>query len=272
MQPAAQSAGMWRTRLFGVGVKRLTQLHESMLLERHPHALARRGPAAHVASVFLEDVMLVALRRLGRIFYTGVIVLLPAVLTIAVVVWVADFLVRYLGPDTRFGAAVQRLGLSVDAVSSAPYLIGSLVVLAIILLVGLAAEAGAKGLFTRLFNAVLNRIPLVNSVYGTSQQLMTLLDGAGGKDKLKGMQAVRCRFGKEAGCSILALRVSPERFTFDGVDHQVVIIPTAPVPIGGALLFVPADEVQPTDLSVEKLMSIYVSMGVTAPQFLPVRK
>jgi Uncharacterized conserved protein len=216
--------------------------------------------------------MFAALRRVGRIFYTGVLVLLPAILTIAVVVWVADFLVRYLGPNTRFGAAVQRLGLSFNADSSAPYLVGTLAVLAIILLVGLAAETGAKGLFTRLFDAVLNRIPLVNSVYGTSRQLMTLLEGQGGDDKLKGMQVVRCRFGKESGCSILALLVSPERFTFDDVDHQVVIIPTAPVPIGGALLFVPANELQPTDLSVEKLMSIYVSMGVTAPQFLTVRR
>lgn len=216
--------------------------------------------------------MFAALRRIGRIFYTGVIVLLPAVLTIAIVVWVADFLVRYLGPDTRFGAAVQRLGLSFNADSSAPYLIGTLVVLAIILLVGLAAETGAKGLFTRLFDAVLNRIPLVNSVYGTSRQLMTLLESSGGDDKLKGMQVVRCRFGKESGCTILALLVSPERYAFDGRDHQVVIIPTAPVPIGGALLFIPADELFPTDLSVEKLMSIYVSMGVTAPQFLTVSK
>jgi len=216
--------------------------------------------------------MFAALRRVGRIFYTGVLVLLPAILTIAVVVWVADFLVRYLGPNTRFGAAVQRLGLSFNADSSAPYLVGTLAVLAIILLVGLAAETGAKGLFTRLFDAVLNRIPLVNSVYGTSRQLMTLLEGQGGNDKLKGMQVVRCRFGKESGCSILALLVSPERFPFDDVDHQVVIIPTAPVPIGGALLFVPADELQPTDLSVEKLMSIYVSMGVTAPQFLAVNR
>ena len=37
---------------------------------------------------------------------------------------------------------------------------------------------------------------------------------------------------------------------------------------GAALLLVPAEMVQPTDLSAEALMSIYVSMGVTAKQFL----
>jgi uncharacterized membrane protein len=45
-------------------------------------------------------------------------------------------------------------------------------------------------------------------------------------------------------------------------------VPTAPVPIGGGLLFVPAEVVQPTDLSVDGLMSIYVSMGITASRFL----
>ena len=39
--------------------------------------------------------------------------------------------------------------------------------------------------------------------------------------------------------------------------------------VGGGLLFVPADMVQPVDVSVEGLMSIYVSMGVTTPQFPP---
>jgi len=64
--------------------------------------------------------------------------------------------------------------------------------------------------------------------------------------------------------------VSPERYRLANRDFQIVIIPTAPVPIGGALLMVPADVIQPTDVSVEGLMSIYVSMGITAGQFLKV--
>jgi uncharacterized membrane protein len=62
--------------------------------------------------------------------------------------------------------------------------------------------------------------------------------------------------------------VSPERFRINGRDYHIIIVPTAPVPIGGGLLFVSAEAVQPTDLSVEGLMSIYVSMGITASQFL----
>jgi uncharacterized membrane protein len=39
----------------------------------------------------------------------------------------------------------------------------------------------------------------------------------------------------------------------------------------GGLLFVPVDSVRPVDMSVESLMSIYLSMGVTGPEFLAER-
>ena len=49
---------------------------------------------------------------------------------------------------------------------------------------------------------------------------------------------------------------------------MLVIVPSVPMPMSGGLLFVPTDSVRPADISVESLMSIYVSMGTNAPQFL----
>ena len=77
-----------------------------------------------------------------------------------------------------------------------------------------------------------------------------------------------CFFGQEGGAGVLALLVSPQRFRLQGRDYQIVIVPTAPVPFGGALVFVPVESVRPTDMSVDGLMSIYVSMGVSAPKFM----
>ena len=48
-----------------------------------------------------------------------------------------------------------------------------------------------------------------------------------------------------------------------------MIVPTAPVPIGGGLLFAPVSWITPADIGMEALTSIYVSMGVTSGQFLP---
>ena len=41
---------------------------------------------------------------------------------------------------------------------------------------------------------------------------------------------------------------------------------------GGGLFFVPVDSVVPAEMSVEGLMSVYVSMGATTSKFVPVQK
>ena len=105
-------------------------------------------------------------------------------------------------------------------------------------------------------------------MYATSKQLVGLVDRKQETD-LKGMRAVFCLFGGQSGVGVLALLVSPERFCIQGKEYHIVIVPTAPVPVGGGLLFVPAEMVQPIDVSIEAVMSMYVSMGVTASQFLP---
>jgi len=207
------------------------------------------------------------LRRAVQLFLEGVLTLLPVAITVAIVAWVAGYVRQLVGPDTPVGSFLRSFGLRFVSDNVLAYLIGVVLVLAVIFATGVVAEAGARSLIQRLLDAVLRRIPIVGSVYGTSKQIVSMLDQ---KDAaaMKSMQVVFCYFGKEAGAGFLALLVSPERYRINSRDYQIIVVPTAPVPIGGGLLFVPAEVVQPTDLSVEGLMSIYVSMGITASQFL----
>jgi uncharacterized membrane protein len=207
------------------------------------------------------------LRRAVRCFVAGVLAILPVAITVAVVAWVGGLLRQLIGPGTVIGAGLRRLGLEFASNDTAAYFLGVVIVLAVIFGIGVAVESGARGLIQRLSDAVLQRIPLVGGVYGTSKQVVGML---GRKDDaaIKGMRPVFCSFGQEAGAGFLALLVSPQRYRLSGRDYHIVIVPTSPVPIGGGLVFVPADVVQPTSLSVEALMSIYVSMGITAGQFL----
>ncbi len=46
-------------------------------------------------------------------------------------------------------------------------------------------------------------------------------------------------------------------------------MPSAPVPFGGALIYVPSEWVKPAEGGVERLMNVYVSMGVTPPVSMP---
>jgi uncharacterized membrane protein len=203
-----------------------------------------------------------------RYFLAGVFAILPLVITVAVVIWVADFVGNLIGPGTIIGDRLQNLGMRYVSNTTMAYVVGWIVVLGIVFLLGVLIEMGAKRLFQKLIDAIIERIPVVSGIYDTSKRLVEMLNKSD-QTELQGMSAVFCQFGKEQGVGILALLVSPERYRINGREYQIVIVPTAPVPVGGGLLFVPADSITHSDISVDGLMSIYVSMGVTTSEFLP---
>jgi uncharacterized membrane protein len=209
------------------------------------------------------------MQQIGSCFLAGLLAILPVVLTLAVVAWVAGFIQSSVGPGTPFGEALASLGLRLGSDGWVAYALGWVVVLVTVFLLGVIVQLGAKRFFQWLLDALLTRIPLIGSLYGTSKQIVDMFDRKKGSE-LKGMSVVFCSFGGDGGPGVLALMPSPERYRIDGRDYHVVIIPTAPVPFGGGLLFMPVESVRPSSISVDGLMSIYVSMGMTSGQFLPV--
>ena len=82
------------------------------------------------------------------------------------------------------------------------------------------------------------------------------------------MSPVMCYFGGEGGTAVLALLTSQEIIHIDDNDYYSIMIPTSPVPIGGAILYVPVAWVKKVNFGIDGLVNIYVSMGVTGPDFL----
>jgi uncharacterized membrane protein len=214
------------------------------------------------------DVVSKTAKPVLRVFLAGVFAVLPLVITVSVVIWVVGVLGDVLGRGTILGGLLEKVGLNFSTNTTLAYALGWLVVLGAIFVLGLLVEVGAKRLILRAVDALVTGVPLLGAVYGTSKQLVGMMEKKEDAD-LAGMSVVFCRFGKEPGTLFLALLPTPERFRIAGADYQAVIVPTAPVPVGGGLIFVPADAVESADLSIDALMSIYVSMGVTGPQFLP---
>ena len=207
-------------------------------------------------------------RRIGGCFMGGLLAILPIALTVAIVFWVTGFVEKFVGPNTVLGRSLESLGLNFASNRAIAYVIGWVFVIGTVLVLGLIVEMGAKRFLQRSIDAVLKRIPLIGSVYGTLKQLVEMFDRKE-ESELTAMSVVFCNFGQQGSPGVLALMPSPERFHIDGHDYHVVIIPTAPVPFGGGLVFMPAESVRPADMAVDGLMSIYVSMGVTTPQFFP---
>src|SRR5262249_48012633 len=124
----------------------------------------------------MKHILSAPVRYFGRCFLAGVFALLPVIITVAVIIWVANFVERFIGPDSLVGQVLRRLGTHFAADLVLAYLIGALIVLAAVFVTGVFVEAGARNLVQRLTAAVFSRIPIVGSIYGTSQQLVSMLE------------------------------------------------------------------------------------------------
>jgi len=114
------------------------------------------------------------------------------------------------------------------------------------------------------------RIPLVSNVYDRSKHFVAIMDRGGEEDSLKSMSPVWCFFGGEGSAAVLALMPSHEPVAIGEHSYVPVLVPSAPVPFGGALIYMPASWIRPAEGGVERLMNVYVSMGLTSPQGLPI--
>lgn len=203
--------------------------------------------------------------RIAGIFVAGILGLLPIVVTAAVIGWLVSLVYTYVGPESWAGGVLTSLGLTINETAVAPYIMGLVLVIALVFVVGLLVEHRIGAWLGRIFDAILTRIPLVSSVYDLSKRFTSIMDRRGGSD-LKGMSPVWCCFGGEKGAAVLALLASPTPVTIGAEAYMGVLIPSAPVPFGGALVYVPASWIKPADGGVEHLMNVYVSMGVTPPK------
>lgn len=208
-------------------------------------------------------------RQLLRVFITGLLAALPLAATVAIFAWAFALLGRWVGPSSPVGGLLGRIGLGVTGSEIVGYLIGLAIILFAILLLGLLVELGLQRSLGGVVDAVMQRIPLVRSVYDLLQRFVGLM-AQRDPEGTRAMRPVWCHFGgrAEPHSAVLALQSSPEVVIVDGRRCLIVMVPTAPVPVGGGLIFVPEDWVSPAELSVEAITSLYVSMGVTAPQYL----
>ena len=210
-----------------------------------------------------------------RPLLTGMLALLPLAATLVLLIWATQLAAQWLGPTSLFGSLLTRIGLGVGSSATATgYLAGLLIVLALVYGFGLIVETGLQRGANRLLQSLIQRIPVVRTVYDVVQRLVGLL----GKPKDEGHKSMRpvwLHFGGPPADGqapettvVLGLLTTPEPVTMGGHPFHGVLVPTAPVPVGGGLLFVPAHWVVPADVGIEGVTSIYVSMGVTAAQYL----
>lgn len=207
------------------------------------------------------------LKRISRTFLSGLLATLPLVLTLAVIVWLVEFFYKFLGPESAFGKMLGSIEYQFVTSEIIAYLIGIIGTLALIFILGVLLEAGLKKRWNALVDNLINRVPLVRTIYTALKRLMDMFDPKESSE-LKAMSSVMCHFGGKGGTAVLALMPSAERISLNDQDYYGVLIPTAPVPFGGAILYVPVEWVEPVDMAFDGLFNVYMSMGATSADYL----
>lgn len=197
-------------------------------------------------------------------FLTGLAVVLPGVLTFAVVKWVfgtvsslTDLLLFFL----------PRSWTHADNGNGDMYWYWSL--LALVLAVAMVTVIG---LLTRYYmgkrmiawaDAMMLRVPVLNKIYGTIKQL----DEAFSSSKKSSFKTVALVEYPREGVYSLGFITSEQS---DEVEAKVekkcvrVFIPTTPIPTGGFLILVPEEKVIKLDMSVADGFKYIISMGALA--------
>ncbi len=203
--------------------------------------------------------------RIFSPFLTGIVFLAPVLIIIIITQWLAGYVVALLGPTTLIGGVFARSGMLFTRTPELAFLSGLGLALAIIWLFGLAIQSRASRLQGQ-FDQLLGRLPVIGGFYRPLAQIVRMV-GKSPSGELQGMAVALIRFGPEV--EIMGLLATPKVYDLGQGPQYLVMLPTAPVPIGGALMFVAVDAVRLLpELGVDDMAKFYVSMGTIAPAWL----
>jgi uncharacterized membrane protein len=197
---------------------------------------------------------------LKRYFLTGLLVLVPLGITFWVMTALLDLMDQTLlllpepwRPEAWLGFRIPGLGVILTA--------------AVVLVTGLAATNLLGQRLVALWEGLLNRIPVVKSIYGSVKQVSdSLFSGSGMAFK----KVLLVHYPHPQAWSLAFQTNVPEEVTGKlPRDHVAVFIPTTPSPVNGFYFYVPRDEVIELDMSVDAALKAIVSMGVVTTSMKP---
>lgn len=203
---------------------------------------------------------------ISRAFLTGLAFLAPLLLTAIVLSWVMSQLIGFVGPDSVVGHVLTAGGRLFAGDRVHPlfsFAVGVLLVLGFVTALGFLLQDRVKKVLEETVDKALGRIPLLGNVYRPVAQMVRSMGGSR-VEEMQAMAVCRVEFG--GGVETIAFLASAESFDIGGGPARLVLIPTAPVPIGGALLLVAAHKVHVIpDMKFDDIARLYLTMGMTPP-------
>jgi len=194
--------------------------------------------------------MITALRKY---LLAGVVAMMPLLVVVALVNWLlrmSDKAVALLPaayrPEVLFGVDIPGMGI--------------LLALLFIIVAGALVTHFIGRYVMRLVDLVMERIPLVRTVYKATRQLLEAIFS----DNSSAFKEVVMVPFPHKGSMVLGFVTgeSPVSSDSDAGSSVSVFVPSTPLPTTGWLLFVETSELKHLDISVEEGMKLVLSGGV----------
>ncbi len=189
-----------------------------------------------------------------KYFITGLLVLVPLVITVWVFMLVINtmdgLLPPALRPENWFGKHIPGMGL--------------LLTVLLVFATGVLAANFLGQQLIELWEGLLARIPVVKSIYGGVKQVSDTVFASDGKAFRK---AVLVRFPHSDAWTIAFVTGEPggEVARHLPADCVNVYVPTTPNPTSGYFLIVARKDVVELEMRVDTALKYVLSMGAVAP-------
>ena len=194
---------------------------------------------------------------LRKWLFTGMLVIVPVVITVWVLSWIVSTLDQTLTilpgawhPDRLLGFHIPGFGV--------------LLTLAILLIVGAFASNFAGRKLVSLGDSLVTRIPVVRSIYSSVKQVSdTLFSESGNAFRT----AVLVQWPRDGVWTVAFITGQPsgEVAGYLRDEFVSVYVPTTPNPTSGYFVLMRKSDCVELDMSIDAALKYIVSMGVVAP-------
>jgi uncharacterized membrane protein len=192
------------------------------------------------------------MKSAGRTFLTGLITILPVVLTGYLLYWLAVTAESVLGKLIRLVLPADWYWPGMGVVAG----------LAVVFAVGLLMHAYVvQRLFTRAEN-MLYHVPVIKSVYRAIRDFFDFFSPAKQKDFHQVVAVTLGDTGMQLVGFVTEGRAERLPRDFGGEDRLLVYLPLSYM-IGGYTVLLPRSAVRPLDMSMEEAMRFTLTAGVT---------
>ncbi len=203
--------------------------------------------------------------RLRNNFLTGLIICAPMAITIYLTwtfihwadSWVKPYIPDRYNPESYLKFAIPGTGL--------------LIALVFITLVGFLGRNLIGRSIVRYSENILNRMPLVRTVYKSTKQIFeTVLKEQGTSFKKVGL----IEFPRAGTWALVFISSDAKgeiavKLNQDGEEMVAVFLAPTPVPTAGFLMFVPRSKLMLLDMTPEEGIKLLISAGLVTPEYKP---